>query len=247
MQRQPKWLRALGNTADAVFIVDAAQRIIFWNKGTQRLLGYSPAQVLRRPCHQIIAGRVQDKAWCRADCKVHRCVQRGIPVQNFDLLTATREGKDLWVNVSIIALPRKQQPLTLHLLRDVSRQERTQEALAHIFSTLRLYGLAPDLPASPQQPAPRILAGLAPRILAGPPHSFPSAPPGALPNLLSTLTRREVEVLGLLAEGLSTSAIAARLNISHLTVRNHIRNTLRKTGLHSQAQAVSLAVRNNLV
>lgn len=66
-----------------------------------------------------------------------------------------------------------------------------------------------------------------------------------MPNLLCTLTRREVEVLGLLAQGLSTSAIASRLGISHLTVRNHIRNTLQKTGLHGQTQAVSLAIRNN--
>jgi DNA-binding NarL/FixJ family response regulator len=48
---------------------------------------------------------------------------------------------------------------------------------------------------------------------------------------LDTLTPREVEVLGLMAEGHSNQAIVERLDISHSAVEKHVRNVFRKLGL----------------
>jgi DNA-binding NarL/FixJ family response regulator len=62
-----------------------------------------------------------------------------------------------------------------------------------------------------------------------------------------TLTKREEEVLGLLAEGLAQDAIANRLSISTKTVGTHIEHILSKLGVHSRAQAVALAYRDELV
>lgn len=59
--------------------------------------------------------------------------------------------------------------------------------------------------------------------------------------VLAALTHREMEVLGRLAEGENTMTIAARLNISTLTVRTHIRSVLAKLDAHSQLQAVAKA------
>jgi len=58
---------------------------------------------------------------------------------------------------------------------------------------------------------------------------------------LAALTRREMEVLGLLAEGENTLTIATRLYISSLTVKTHIRSLLAKLDAHSQLQAVAKA------
>jgi PAS domain S-box-containing protein len=52
------------------------------------------------------------------------------------------------------------------------------------------------------------------------------------------LTPRQAEVLRLLAEGLSTDAIASRLGIAVETARNHIRAVLRRLGVHSRLEAV---------
>lgn len=52
------------------------------------------------------------------------------------------------------------------------------------------------------------------------------------------LTPRECEVLQLIAEGRSTQAMAGALGIRPTTVRNHIRNILRKLGLHRRIEAV---------
>ena len=62
-----------------------------------------------------------------------------------------------------------------------------------------------------------------------------------------TLTGREIEVLQLVARGLTSRSIGEQLFISENTVKNHIRNILDKLGLHSRNEAVLYAVRENLV
>ena len=61
------------------------------------------------------------------------------------------------------------------------------------------------------------------------------------------LTPRELEVLELLAEGLTQAQIARQLVISPRTVGTHIQNLLGKLGVHSRAQAVALAHRRDFV
>jgi pimeloyl-ACP methyl ester carboxylesterase/DNA-binding CsgD family transcriptional regulator len=61
------------------------------------------------------------------------------------------------------------------------------------------------------------------------------------------LTRREREVLGLVAEGLSDAEIARRLVLSPHTVHRHMANILRKLGIHSRAAAAAYAARAGIV
>jgi DNA-binding NarL/FixJ family response regulator len=67
------------------------------------------------------------------------------------------------------------------------------------------------------------------------------------PSMLKQLTRREREVLGLLAEGMSGRDIAERLFLSRNTVRTHIQNILTKLQVHSRLQAAALATRHGIV
>jgi DNA-binding NarL/FixJ family response regulator len=66
-------------------------------------------------------------------------------------------------------------------------------------------------------------------------------------QLNAGLTERELEVLQLLAEGLAQAEIAERLVISARTVGHHIERILGKLGVHSRAQAVSVAYRAQLI
>lgn len=61
------------------------------------------------------------------------------------------------------------------------------------------------------------------------------------------LTSRELEVLGLVAQGLSNRDVAAGLYISENTVKNHVRKILEKLRLHSRTQAAMYAVRERLI
>ena len=63
----------------------------------------------------------------------------------------------------------------------------------------------------------------------------------------SPLTARQIQILSLLDEGLGTTDIAERLFICAATVRNHIKNILRKLKVHSRLEAVSLARRVGLL
>ena len=61
------------------------------------------------------------------------------------------------------------------------------------------------------------------------------------------LTRREVEVLGMLAEGLANKNIAARLGISEHTVKTHVAAILMKLDAFSRAEAVAIGARQGLI
>lgn len=61
------------------------------------------------------------------------------------------------------------------------------------------------------------------------------------------LTARQHEILGLLAEGLPAKVISARLGLTEITVRNHIRGILVGLAAHSQLEAVAKARRLGLL
>lgn len=66
-------------------------------------------------------------------------------------------------------------------------------------------------------------------------------------RLKDPLTRREIEVLKLLAEGLFNKEIAYTLNISEKTVKNHVSNIFKKINVSDRTQAAVYAIKNNLV
>lgn len=67
------------------------------------------------------------------------------------------------------------------------------------------------------------------------------------PGMTETITKKELEILQLLAEGLSNLAIAGRLFVSETTVRTHLRNINAKFGVHNRTQAIAVARKLNLI
>jgi DNA-binding NarL/FixJ family response regulator len=97
--------------------------------------------------------------------------------------------------------------------------------------------------------APSITRRLVERFAPGPPGSARSAtaPGGPTGRDLSALTPRELEVLGLIARGMSNAEIAATLTLSEATVKTHVARILTKLGLRDRVQAVVLAYEKGVV
>jgi len=79
-------------------------------------------------------------------------------------------------------------------------------------------------------------------------ESYTRRPPtAAQPAALAELTPRELEVLRLVARGLSNAAIARELIVGDATVKTHVARIFSKLDLHDRAQAVVLAYESGLV
>ena len=87
-------------------------------------------------------------------------------------------------------------------------------------------------------------------LVAIAPESLPDLLQDARPiaeSLAEPLSERELEVLDVIAEGLSNKLIAHRLGISEHTVKTHVASIFAKLGAASRTEGVSLAIRRGLV
>ena len=84
------------------------------------------------------------------------------------------------------------------------------------------------------------------RLVAAVAEQPPTPPGGVDTELPDDLTRREAEVLKLVAAGMSNTEIAATLVVSDATVKTHINHVFAKTGARDRAQAVRYAYEHGL-
>jgi DNA-binding NarL/FixJ family response regulator/class 3 adenylate cyclase len=127
----------------------------------------------------------------------------------------------------------------------------------YIYEALRIGAsgfLLKDTPADRLLEAVRVAAAgdalLAPQITRRLIERFTVAvrpAPDSVPARLAELTARELEVLRLLARGLSNAEIAAELVLGDNTVKTHVAHVLGKLGLRDRVQAVVLAYESGLV
>jgi DNA-binding NarL/FixJ family response regulator len=109
----------------------------------------------------------------------------------------------------------------LYIFRDVSERRRIEEFARKASTTLH-----------------QLLAGA---------NGDPAGEVEETSPPLPKLSRRETQVLRLLAAGTSTQQIADTLNIRPLTARNHVSRLLTKLGVDSRLQAVVYASRKRLI
>ena len=93
------------------------------------------------------------------------------------------------------------------------------------------------------------LTSRGPATVSSPPSAVPPSPPPARPSPTypDDLTAREVEVLRLLAQGLTDAQIADHLIISPRTVNNHLTSIYRKIQVSSRSAATHYAFEHHLV
>ncbi len=215
-------------TSAALFVVDESGRIQHWNEGAERLTGFLEDEVVGKPCYSILCGRHAGRSWCQADCRVRRSALRGALPTGASLEVRSRGGRRIPVAVTFIVQQERGGRLIAHLLEDDARQDQMRQTLRGVLRLLRDLGAPRAGGAAAEVPPPR------------------RSPDRGDAVDFSVLTRREIDVLRLLTEGLSTQAVGERIGVSRLTARNHIQHAVRKLGMHTRTQAVAAALEQGL-
>lgn len=217
-----EFLKVMARSDDGVFAVDSDQRVVFWSAAAESVMGLKERDVLGKFCYDVVVGiDYEGHTFCRDDCPTIRAARRGRGVENYDI-DLSDGGKETWVNISIVPMPRSVagEALAVHLVRDVTQRRRSERLAQATVDMVSEFMPGKDGVEGETEPHP--------------------APDPAL-------TPRELEVLGLLADGLGTQGLAEKLGLSEATVRNHIQRLLAKLGVHSRLEAVVWGARHALV
>jgi DNA-binding CsgD family transcriptional regulator len=214
-------LERISRSGQAVFAIDSADRIILWNGKCEQVLGRKSRDVLGKKCYEVIAGRdVHGNVYCYRNCPVAYQARETPqdPVQKFSLAVELGKSGPKWFEISLFAIP-SYHPALSTVVHVVRESRKKPSALER------------SLASEARPPAAEPL--------------WPMTAGGEGP--LAELTQREREILRGLSEGLSTSALAKRLSIAPVTVRNHVQNILQKLDVHTKLAAVALAYHHGLV
>jgi PAS domain S-box-containing protein len=209
----------LFRAVDGVFAVDAKQKIIFWSPSCAQLFGIPCNEALGRRCSAVVRGKdPAGQPFCGEGCCVSRMSQSENPPEAFPLRVRKNDGNEMRLSVSIVLVPsRSKDRWTCVHLLHRGKAADTLDMLEYNTS------------------------------LGQPVSGRSSANNGDSLARITSLTSREEEILQLLSEGLTVSVISDLLNISRVTVRNHLQHIQVKLGVHSQVETVAYAYRHNLV
>ena len=113
-------------TADAVFVVDPNLRIVHWDSRTESLTGVVAEEAVGRPCHEVLAGELEDGgSFCDHQRSAMSLARAGRPVEHYDVRLRTRWGQERWVNASNLSVDSEEGPYLVHLLRDAQKSQET--------------------------------------------------------------------------------------------------------------------------
>ena len=202
-------LDAFVDAEDGAYAIDMQQRVVYWNRAAQRILGYAPSEALGKRCFQVFWGAGMDLGQeCSGECFVVQRARAGKIAPSQTILARSKAGQTKWLSIVHVLLP---------------AEASSGSALLHIFHDV-----------TEEVEAKRLFERLS-RMLGEGPLAIPAQGHADIGRLSS----REREVLDLLAQGLGTRAIAESLVVSPVTARNHVQRVLAKLGVHTRLEAVA--------
>ncbi len=212
---------ALLDEADVgAYAVTQDQRVVFWSRGAERMLGHRPDDAIGRRCFEFLGGRARGglTSACAEGCPALHALRDGrIPGSvDVQMIDSSGERQEITVTPMLVGNAPGDSPLLVHVLDHPGGKS----AAAGSPGVARTEPTEGGAEATPGQAATT-------------PH-----PPGT-----PRIAPRELEVLRLVAQGRSTHGIAEDLGISPHTVRNHVRHFRRKLEARTKLEAVLTAMR----
>lgn len=208
-------------TADPAFALDSNGLIVAWNKSAKELFGLTKEKAIGMSCKNVIQGVDECGMSCTENCTIQQRARNHQPLKNYDI-RVNANGKRQWCNVSVIIVNElnSKNPYTIHIVRPSDIQKRFE---------LLVRDFVVNETSLPTVNVSEIL-------------STKSSPSSA-----ADLTKREIEILKLLAKGEKTSNIAEKLFISKTTANNHIQHIMKKLAAHSRLEAIRRAEQAGLI
>ena len=116
------WVGRLA-ASEGMFVTDDHQRIVAWSSAAQRLLGFSPEEVVGRTCYQVVMGREPDgHPVCGRSCSVTRNARRLRGTAAYEVVAHARDGSAKCLSNSVLVIEGPDGGFHIvHLLRESSR------------------------------------------------------------------------------------------------------------------------------
>ena len=198
--------------------VSAEGYFVFWNHAAERILGLPAAQVIGRKWDEIVVSVMYHEPAPDPSS------------DGVDCIYAVHDPRPVAATVLCGSLGHKQVALTPVVIAD---EPGGDGLILYLFESA----------SESEPPHPDARGVLEPSVEPIPaPAAHPANSPGP-----HSLTRREIEVLRLVARGTGTDQIASGLGISIHTVRNHIRSLRGKLDAKTKLEAVITAMRHGLL
>jgi PAS domain S-box-containing protein len=123
-----KALDRISRSGEAVFAMDGSNRIIYWNKASEELLGVPARAALGKPCFEVMDGRdTYGNAYCHRSCPVaHQAREaREHPVCPFELSVKTGDGSRKTILSSLFSIPSYHPALAtlVHVFREGAAEQ----------------------------------------------------------------------------------------------------------------------------
>lgn len=197
-------------------------RIISWNESASDLFRLPDGlEVVGKRFHNLVKARdAYGNRINAGQLAFYEMVTVGEAPQSFVLLASRPSGETLRLAVAVVVvvLPRDGSYELVYLLRRLLRRRRSDLAID------RLLG---DFPGEAKGSSP----------------PCDGSPVGACPSL----TKRQIQILKLIADGKASKEIATVLGVRVNTARRHIQDILSRLDAHSKAEAVAKGYRNHIL
>jgi len=216
----------VANAVRAAVATDGKNQILHWNDAAIELFGFTAEEVMGRNLQTVIQARDVHGNRLSADYGAfHEMIRIGEAPQSFEIAIITATGKMIRIAVAVVVVlgPQPAEYALVYLMTPMHRRRRADEAIDRLLAQTNLPGVT--------VPGATVSTGAEQRGTSNQRH----------------LTRRQLEVLLLLAEGKRSGEIADELGISVHTVRTHIQGILRTLGAANRLEAVSRALHERII
>lgn len=208
----------LTGTSDAAFVLTDQLEICSWNKGAEKLFGYSAADAIKKSCQSLLRARgvFGSQAW-GDDSGFREAVAKHLEIPDCDLEVKISSGRRIWVNISTLLFenPRNHRRLIIHFARDITARKKNEELLHKMVDVSRQLACLPETVMGPMP--------------------------------ISPLSQHEKNILRLFSSGKNAALIARDLGITPQTLRNHLHHINQKLHTHNRLEAVTHAAQRKLL